>query len=981
MDEAMRKKADKSRGPRKGFVDFLSPYFSKGAMHQPILGKGYVDLIRFCPAEKFLAAFLSALIVMLPVASMSVFADTDGGIINPLVSDSKRVPGFVRGSLVPGGGTTFDLRATVKIPNDADLGCPNCQQFRITRPGAPAPEGFQSCTRVGATDYFDCLHILSTLEVGSNKVFSIAAELLTDAGAVFDTASFNGIIDEEAPVINSLSASPQLISTDDLQFTLSVKDTANAETISCSGMKYALFTYGATFSRTVDMVSNNCEVDTVISINAKDIIPLPPDPLSEDEGDIPIKVKVFDRLDQASAEATATFELDRVIPDIKPGTFRLLDSRGRDISYASSSQIPATAIIEISDKNIDLGSIKANFMSLKDANGAPAATGCTLAQGTAICRWEGLAVEIPQSIDPAAQIKDFVIQINASDFVLNNATFDLTYHIELDNTPPGVAEVKTGYKSQDVNYLGKKFNNITVVLAETGSGFASKDIFLDLTSINGTPHAAPNWCEKAGSFWECVWNDTQVTAIDGVQQISIEPDSADDVGNLITGELSHSIIVDKTDPVIGAASYAPTAPVSGDTIAFSFTAQDNALQLIALLQPLPLIPVPELKAYAETSSISTREGFQGACTGAYDCTVNANELFSAYTEAVINLTAKDPAGNTAKKEVPIIIYRGDPSGTPNFFTIGRIEPVPPSIDKKVASLTPLQLYFYTQLNKVGSQAQNDGVIVHNTLDCRESAGLINGDTATDPALLLQLGQRLPYYLMNEDSLEPIIAIESSNQIGTMESPLKFKCKMILQVRDATTVYANPEIEEVTVNVRLHGNGLGDLQDNINQKLEDINKDITDTEKDISSLEKWVNIFGIYCNIAQTIGTLSSALQLLKSALWPPLTVVYSACLACAICHCAGAIKALWTGICSITGKINWLADSFFWPTGFAEPFQIVGWILKISCMIFYYCALADWKTIASLVYSVVQDTRTTVAKFSGDIPIGTKTQEESTTKD
>ncbi|MBI2139431.1 hypothetical protein HYU14_00790 [Candidatus Woesearchaeota archaeon] len=891
-------------------------------------------------AQKLAAIFLLALIITFPISSTIAYAE----LINPAITGSKNIPGFVEAN------ETITLQARARIAGDDDI---TPSQVPLFEPSGPNVLFIQGCAEE-PNKVFRCTSFLSPSEVSqrtlSEKVFSIPLYLLRNDGTQEDSENVPGEVDELPPVFSGISISPLQAGFDDLTISFDVTDFGNSISQNCVGLKSLVVSSGS-FVKEIGIQNPSCSLASGVSIDSEEIIDD-----KEFDGNITVTVKAADRFGQESSEKNFNVTLDRMEPEIKgEQSFQLLDGGLHEVFYSAGSQIVASARVNVTDSFLNISSIRADFSSLNPGNGIKSAA-CSFDGENASCSWAGILVDVSAT-------GDFPIIINASDTLGNNATFEIIYHIGLDTTRPEVVSFSAGYQKSDkatspINFFGQRENNITITLKESGSGFSKKNIALDLRNINSNlGRYDPDWCKKTSpELWECTWNNTQILSSnervsDGQKEILILPAGSDDVGNALIGDLSQNITLDLSKPVLTGIRYTPSAPKAPEPLILTFTASDSS---------------PELFVYANTSQISSREIIAGECDTSSKCRIEITDLFTAHINATVSLFARDIAGNIAEVKYPVTLFEPDAETQPNFFRIASVEPVPLFVDRKVASQIPLKLYIYTRLAKVG-----EPTIIQNSVDCTESANYINGaayvpGAGSGQSALPELNRG--YYLMNEGTLEPIIALESSQEIAKLEKDfVEYRCKFNLQVRDKTKVYAKPEVEEIKVRFTLRGNSLGDIQENLQKKMEGVNKDIQETEKDIQDLEKWVNIFGIYCKISSMMGALNSAIQAIKAALQPVLSSIFIACATCcakcvdfgAACACATATMATWKGLCTSSSLLHKLVDGFFWPVGlpfrtFTSPWTIAGWFLKVGCMILYYCALSDWDQMVSLGGEVIR---------------------------
>ena len=515
---------------------------------------------------------------------------------------------------------------------------------------------------------------------------------------------------------------------------------------------------------------------------------------------------------------------------------------------------------------------------------------------------------------------------------------------------PVVKAIKTNHPDPDgdINYLGGTDNKIIVEI-ENGAGFNDKNVFLNLRNINDEVNVRADECTEE-ELWRCYWNDVEVKRVSrGVWGVSVNtPDSVDDSGNEVTGELSADLTVDTEIPIVGAISTSPERPVGGGAIEFSFQVRDDS----------------PITTSIDSSSISAASVSEKTCNSDEECVITVDNVFSGYRVENVQITVEDAAGNKRVKSVSVTIYGTGGEGTPDLFSIrGRgVRVIPSLIDKDVASQLPLRVFVSVPLKKAsGADA------ISKSADCSEMGDYILEDHPD---------------LMSEDSLNPYIPLMINPYADFSGESLPIKCKLILQVRDRFNVYEKSEEENIEAEIELYENALGDVTEAIAEKLESINKDIQKVDEKIGKWEKLLSTWGTLCTVSQRLGELTVVLQGIKSAAYYVFGVAWSACFevaaaaaalaaipcaflgpgapacvaaayAAALEACQKPIEALWGMTCEgLSASQSHIIEKLIWPTGWQNPY-VLGLMNKGLCMIGFHCALCQFDTVKDAVVTGV----------------------------
>lgn len=818
-----------------------------------------------------IAVVMMALMVSIPFCTSIAFAS----LTNPTVTGSENIAGYIKRQ----DSATFSFDAEEGDIAGADV------HFVNERDGPL----FQCAWNIDGR--YTCSYTTDSNNL-PDGAFSRNA-LVVRSDEVVDQIAIPGVKDIAGPRIPVLSVTPETIGSGNIKVDYRIEDQVTAgDTTRCIGIKDLTLKIGD-FVQTIPIntEANHCVYESSITKSIGDVT-------SMIEGFLPIEARAVDRFDQKSAVATATVTVNRGKPVIMENTFRLFDSRNRDIQYIKSGT-EAFAEIEIQDN--DLVSARADFSALSSHNGVSDAS-CS----EGVCKWDRVTITETGSRE---------VTITARDALGNSDTKTFSVVIQADDTSPVIQGLHSNrMDSAGVSYLGKKNNILSAEIDESDVGIDRNSIHLDLSSVGKGSAVAPTNCSRSDNMWTCYWNIGDINIADGIKRISMVPGSTDNLGNSIDGVLKYDFTVDLTPPQITSITSTPQAVTSGDKLTITVQASDSN----------PIVAIVNL------TGISSSGVAQSACDE--KCIVEIEDIVPSYTVADVPITVEDAAGNTITKRQRVTVLQANENATPNFFTVSNTQVIPNRIDKQVASQIPVEIFVHVVLSGAGS-----GRILDKTIDCPDM---------TDYAASWQL--------MNDAGNDPYIAIVLNQRAGTMES-IPIKCTLKLAVRDDRNIYRRLEEESISASLSVYGNAFGDLTDAAKQKLEAINNEIQETEDDIQNYQQIIDTWGIWCQISEGLGTLNSVLQGIKSVLYLTYSILWVACTAeilpPAILGCQKLNEAAWFGSsCEVFSKYQQFIEFWIWPTGYVGP-GIVGMVNKYSCMIGFHCMLCNINEL----YNVAMD--------------------------
>ncbi|MBI2576877.1 hypothetical protein HYV84_06680 [Candidatus Woesearchaeota archaeon] len=853
--------------------------------------------------------FLIGILSFIPIESTASLAL----LFNPKVSGADNVEGFVKPD------EPIQLSVMGQLPGNIGLN----GRLLMYEAGPNGNPFF--CSEVGA--FNECRYLASKSELNGNKVFSLPAFLIPPSGPV-ETISFDGVVDEIPPEITSFSVSPSVIGQGQVSLSFTVEERANSGSSSCSGLKRIKVAHELG-DKDFDFFVPDCTIAASIPVDVSQLT-------SAADGMIALAAVAFDRLNQASQEKTAQFEIDRTPPIVLQDTLQLLDAANKKITFAAGQKAAVSAVINLTEKHPDLAKITADFSSLSVDN-APKQGVCTAVGDAVGCLFSDVVLEISLT-------NSYPVLVTATDALGNTVSQTVNYPIAFDNAAPvGTGLMTTYHTASGVNFIGAGQNNITLAIREDGAGLSLADVFLDVGEINGSTDIKADQCIKSPAVtggWECSWLDYVPTKPDGLKQISITSSSKDDLGNPFEPSQPFEVIIDTTPPVIQVMNYTPLFPRSPKPLKINVNITDENEGLLRI-------------SASSFSGDTFPKG--GTCervpgTTLQSCIVNVESLVTVPADSSFNVTVIDPAGNKAQAQKSIRLFASEGIGPSECFGAAVKEMIPNKIDRRVGDITqpdPLNVDAYVYLSLQRRDGCEDAEILDMTVECPEAEGNL---LSAKP------------YVDNEFSLNPFIALKLSPAVSSSPADVEIKCNLFLNVKTDTKVFELPEKEEVKPIIRLYNNAFGPTEVNVQKTLDQLKKDIEDTADKIEDYETYMSIFGSWCTIAQIVGQINGLAQTVKATMGAILAAKWTGCASASPVGtaCMAAATALWKITCKINSYLHKKVETYIWPSGY-PPFitpvkppmaTVIGMLSKYGCMVRFNCALCDFSAWVDLAINV-----------------------------
>jgi len=758
-------------------------------------------------SKKITALFIIFMIAALPVYSASVFA----AINNVGIFGKDDLEGYRREN-----DLTY-VKADVSIPGDENI-LPGQVFFNDIQ--------FNTCRSSG--DYFACFLAISKNSLEPKK-HSFTITLKDDSEKTANTYAGTFIVDGKGPTIESFSIMPKVTKKGNLTVKYDVRDYAYDTSIG-SGLSKIIICKNDMAAVVKEIKINDSAIDSgELSFKTSDFV--------SGTGSANVCIAAYDRLNQVSGLKCEKLTVDETNPKINKDSFKITFD-GNEINYVSAKPMPAVVSIEIEDESLDKVSADLSELNKEDPSYKNRIASCTRSNGISTCTWP-----VTIRLGDSGKVN---IQVEAVDAVGNSAKQSLSYEFKLDKTSPVVKSIKNAVGEYDnIKYAGKN-NQIIVEVQEKDSGFNLKKLWI---LAEGKKIQADS-CAKSGESWKCNFDNIGFGAADGASaKIVISPNSEDDAGNSIdlgNSILSETFVLDTKAPVLVGEievralnkndSYTQDI-VSGDKLHIKAVVKDKTPVSLSL----------------DLSAIGLGKDEKTSCTKnetSWICEFETGSVASGPIEGILRFRFVDFVGNKAEKNIDIKILGVSDEENPDYWKIHSIEKMPLAIDRQTTELISQKEYVHLSLRTISA---SDISIIALDLECSGDMSYISN-----------------YELINEKSTDPYIVM-TLNQEAMPNSSLSINCTLFIISKVCDIIMQNPEKEHADFTIDFYNMPLGELSQNIRDKIKDAQDSWLIRQEWITTLEKILNVLEKLCKLLQTLGKINEAIQdlaLLVSPLEP-----------------------------------------------------------------------------------------------------------------
>lgn len=793
----------------------------------------------------FIASFLMVLVFTIPFYTASVYA----AINKVTIKGGDGIEGFARSSDFLSVNAQASIAGDTITSNQVVLG--SSTQFNSC--AAAANNGSDCSLRLpgNGTDSFEA------------KSVPFTVSLFRDDGTLDDTESGSVTIDNKAPSIKVSSAgkfsSQQniVVDYDATDFACDDPSCANK----CVGIKsIELFTSDNSFKQTIVPSTSDCNVKSSITVDSKTF----------DNGRNSVFAKAIDKFNQESAVASATFDVDSGGPEIMTSSFEIL-RKGISISTFSSSAVDVEVSINISGDDLDLNSVRADLSALNPSqNLKNSRAACSAVEDeTSTCIWK-------IDLNPAAGgLKNIVI--NASDNSGNKESAAISKFLSLDEDGPVAISLSTGSEKEGQTFA-KASGNTIIAAFDEATGLMPEDVFLN---VGGGKLRATS-CSK-DSNWFCIWENVNFAG----SKITVDPESLDIFGIDASGDVSLDIAVDPKAPIARTINI---TPIGGLVQAFpGFAKIGDKIAVVAnVTEENDVFAVADFSSFVDGAS-----RVAGSCER-----IQADEHVCTWLSDSINLASSgtiefnfsDNAGNTLIVSRSFKTFGIENATVPDFWT-SFAGCSPSTIDRQLGPLISQRVYCQIVLRPKSFSKPVSTVFIGPATCSGNGSSII---------------QNVETFNTEVGSKSPVIKITlKKDDLKINSADLSCSFDIFSKIGASSTITKNPEIENANVRLEFFNNPLGELGNEVNDKIKEAKKDAEGIWELIGTLNKIVYWAKKICTVINTIFNIVSILYFV----WAFIKVGELTCEGSVVANLFGACTAIYT---QATGKcegVNTAADS------------------------------------------------------------------------
>ncbi len=751
---------------------------------------------------QFISSFLIVLVLTIPFYTISVYAT----INKVTVKGSDSIEGYAKTN----DFLNFNVQASISgdtITNEqVILG----SDIKFDKCTASINNGSECILRFpsNGTEQFEAKSVPFTIN------------LFKDDKTLDDSKTNTITIDNKAPQVK-LSSQSKFSSQQNVVIEYDVTDFACDDAScnnKCVGVKsIEFYTLDGAFKQVINPTTSECNIKSSISIDSKTF----------NDGKNSVFAKATDKFNQVSEETSVTFALDSTGPSIVANSFAIL-RKGISISTFSSSGINVDVVVNISGSDLNLNSVTADLSALNPSqNLKNVKATCTLVEDElSTCKW---AIEF----DPkTGGLKTIVI--NVSDISGNKESAAINKLLSIDEKGPVIESLST-LTTAEGQALAKSSGNTVIAIFEEATGLSADEVFLH---IDGSKIKATR-CSKETN-WVCVWENVNFNS----HQMSIEADTTDILGNPVSEDTYVGVTVDKNAPVLRSINI---SPVGGLTQAFpGFAKIGDKISVVAnLTEDNDVIAVADFSEFVTGAS-----KVAGSCER-----IQADEHICSWLTDTINLEASDVitfnfsdnAGNTLIVTRSFKTFGLENATVPDFWS-NTVDCSPTTIDRSLGPLINQRVFCQVSLKQKSITKAVSTVFIGDA-SC-------TGDTA--------IVQKVETFNKEVGSTSPIIKITlKKDELKINNASLSCSFDIFSKIGGTTTITKNPEIENAKINLQFFNLPLGELSDEVKDKIDEAKEEAEGIFKLISSLNKLVNIakricqiFGVIYNILAIFYTLT-----------------------------------------------------------------------------------------------------------------------------
>jgi len=761
--------------------------------------------------KMWISIFMIWLIISLPFAVGVVYGSIN--TINAYGNDN--VDGYAKDY------DTLTVKANVQISEESM----NASKIKV---GSVA---FNSCASSTMGGY-DCMfsYILDAV----NDVNSFSVNLYSDSSSLLDARNFDIKKDSVKPAVILTSSDSFVGNNKNITATYAITETDN-EGSECSGIK-TIKVYKNDISSTpfkiIPVTTTDCYQSGTFVFNSNEI-----SSATTGTETVIVYIEAEDKMGNYEV-AGVNIEIDHNAPVINTNSAKLFYSGDNELKYFADRDIDARFYIQVSSDSI--ASMEANISgNLNDMQ----------------CVYSTTLSLYECNLDVVIDSSTFTAELIAIDNAENEEKVTITKILTMDTTGPNIDYfgLEPSHVYNGVNYIKSTGNKIIARLSENGVGLYNNNIYLDASELGAGSNIQAN-CTKQ-TDWNCEWYNVNTNNPNEDRVFGrITTDSADDLVNTVTGNLTAIFEVDNSIPIkVGEISVSG----KGQNIAKNYEGIIKSNDWLDL--KINIMDKTPVKVFANLSGFGINTLEPMTCN--YDdldnqsCTVVSPEVASGpYTGTVI-IVAEDVAGNINTFTTTADVYGISGEQNPNYWDVKLVECSPSLIDRELTPYVQQKVYCHLKLEPIAQL---------NISTLAISVGRCSGNTTyvVNPNLLI----------MNNGpgSLEPYVRFELATSAMTFDK-IDLVCPILTATRftssqGKTNITGYEEVDNATLSVSFYNNPLGEYGNNIQSKIDAVKSNALVSMEWIGSLQKLISMLEKICKLIDFIGGIANMFHVLSAGL-------------------------------------------------------------------------------------------------------------------
>lgn len=407
--------------------------------------------------------------------------------------------------------------------------------------------------------------------------------------------------------------------------------------------------------------------------------------------------------------------------------------------------------------------------------------------------------------------------------------------LAVDTTPPVLRDI-TGQVTTQTHIYSNGTGNITLMIEEVGMGLHDEQIF---ARFGPSLVQQAESCEQSGNNWACVVPLPQLS--EGEYTVAADPQSRDDAGNFITGNLTKTLVIDRTPPVISDMSFEALSQFLERRSDFAVAGG----RVIANFSVTDATPYEASVNFTALGRSGGGEHIKVAECVDDRCTATSDPIGDGGSVEVVVITATDIVGNTATAGFAVKVL--SIANESNHWK-GRVRLSPEGWDREVAELISQRAFAEIELQS----ASQTNLISADFAECIGTEGLAGNQGGREYFASVE-------YVSGSDNLKQHYVSLESKEVFTPIDEIVITCRFEVSSFGPDELVP-AETVEVDVIIPLYNNPYDMIDEAMQQKIDDAVDRTKGLLKTLDDIYKWVEYLEIACRLYSTITSILTSIE-------------------------------------------------------------------------------------------------------------------------